>query len=162
MRDGELAEDMLPAPDNAYALAKATLLRQLEMLCEERPFEFTWGRLFYMWGAGQATNSLYPQLITAIQRGDKSFAMSLGEQLRDYLPIEQVADALARLARRERGAGVVNVCSGRPIAVRRLVEGWLEERSARLPLDLGRYPYPTHEPLAFWGSRRKLDALLQD
>jgi len=160
MRAGELTEDLLPAPDNAYALAKATLLRQLEMLRNERPFTFTWARLFYMWGAGQAPNSLYPQLMAALERGEASFAMSLGEQLRDYLPIAQVADTLARLTRLNQDAGVVNICSGRPIAVRRLVEQWLEERGATLPLNLGYYSYPTHEPLAFWGSRQKLDTLL--
>ncbi|UZK65054.1 NAD-dependent epimerase/dehydratase family protein [Sphingomonas sp. M1-B02] len=160
MRNGELTEDLLPAPENAYALAKTTLLGQLEILRQERRFDLTWARLFYMWGEGQGANSLYPLLMAAIERLDKRFAMSLGEQLRDYLPIGDVADILVRLAQLKRGAGVVNVCSGDPIAVRRLVEGWLAERGTDIALDLGHYPYPSHEPLAFWGSRRKLDALL--
>jgi len=83
--------------------------------------------------------------------------MSGGEQLRDYLAVETMAERLVQLATMAVNPGVVNVCSGEPVSVRRLVDGWLATNSWNIALELGRYEYPAHEPLAFWGDRRKLD-----
>lgn len=160
MAYGPQREDMISAPSNPYGFAKATLLRKLQFLRESIPFRMTWARLFYMHGQGQAPGSLYPLLRAAAERGDSRFPMSSGEQLRDYLSVEDVADTLARLAINHQDAGVVNVCSGKPISVRRLVENWIADNGWSIEPDLGRFPYPDYEPLAFWGVRDKLDALL--
>jgi dTDP-6-deoxy-L-talose 4-dehydrogenase (NAD+) len=87
--------------------------------------------------------------------------MSGGEQLRDYLDVTEAASHLAQLALGQRGHGLVNLCSGRPISVRRLVEGWIKTNRWSIRPDLGRYPDPTHEPLAFWGDATKLSHCLQ-
>jgi dTDP-6-deoxy-L-talose 4-dehydrogenase (NAD+) len=128
----------------------------LEFLRGDCPFELTWTRLFYMFGTGQSPSSLYAQFQKASARGDKSFAMSKGEQLRDFLPVEQMAAHLVNLTLKRSGQGVVNICSGKPTSVRSLVEGWISSREINMTLDLGKYPYPTHEPLAFWGSALRL------
>jgi dTDP-6-deoxy-L-talose 4-dehydrogenase (NAD+) len=113
-----------------------------------------------MHGEGQAPSSLLPSLRQAVARGDAVFPMSGGEQLRDYLPVADVAKLIVELALARRDHGIVNVCSGRPIAVRTLVEGWIRQHGWSIGLDLGRFPYPDHEPMAFWGDRRKLDRCL--
>ena len=156
MQSGALAETMAADPANPYALAKDTLRRQLQCLQRELPFALTWARLFYLHGEGQAQTALLPQLRQAVAGGAPRFAMSGGEQLRDYLPVEQAADHLVALAAKQREHGVVNVCSGRPISVRSLVEGWIAANRWPIGLDLGRYPYPAHEPMAFWGDNAKL------
>ena len=158
--DGELVETREPRPANPYAFAKAALLGQLRFLQAEYGFALTWPRLFYMWGEGQAAGSLYPLLQAAIARGDTTFAMSAGEQLRDYLPVGDVAALLAALAMRGGDDGVVNISSGAPVSIRALVERWIANSGAAIAPDLGRYPYPTYEPLAFWGSPTKRLMLL--
>ena len=160
MRAGELVETMRSDPQNPYGYAKDALRRQLEFLRIGRPFQLTWTRLFYMFGDGQPATSLYSLLMAAGRRGDSTFPMSLGEQLRDYLPVTDIARNIVLLALYAPGSEIVNICSGKPIAVRRLVEGWLAEQQWNMKLELGRYPYPDYEPLAFWGSARKLAALL--
>jgi nucleoside-diphosphate-sugar epimerase len=159
MLSGPLDEAMGTRPATPYGFAKDILRRQLEWLAAERPFSFTWARLFYMYGEGQSSGSLLPQLRAAAERGHEAFPMSDGEQLRDYLPVAEVARLLVLLARGP-GHGIVNVCSGRPISVRRLVEDWILEHGWRIRPDYGRYPYPDYEPIAFWGDRTKLDRCL--
>ena len=78
--------------------------------------------------------------------------MSGGEQLRDYLSVVDVARQIVKLAMAESEIGSVNICSGKPISVRRLVEQWLEENKWEIDLNLGYYPYPSYEPMAFWGA----------
>ena len=161
MRSGALSEELPTQPTNPYGYAKDALRRQLEFLKSVKPFNLTWARLFYMYGEGQPKSSLYPQLKDAVLRGERSFNMSGGEQLRDYLPIDEVARLISSLARLQAGAGCVNVCAGKPVSVRKLVEGWIKENGWVIDLKLGHYPYPDYEPMEFWGDRRRLDAILE-
>jgi nucleoside-diphosphate-sugar epimerase len=160
MQSGALHESMPTEPVTAYGRAKDELRRELERLHRDRPFNLTWARLFYLHGTGQAASSLLPQLEAAIARGDGTFDMSGGEQLRDYLPVEAAAGYLVALALNGRDNGVVNVCSGRPVSVRDVVEGVVAKHRSSIALKLGRFPYPEHEPMEFWGDRTRLDSCI--
>ena len=162
LAEGELGEDRETAPVTAYGEAKVALHRRLDELRARVPFDLIWARLFYLWGPRQAPGSLLPQLRAAVERGDRSFAMSQGDQLRDYLPVEEAARLLAALALRGGNAGAVNICLGKPISILALVEQWLEENGRDIALDLGQFPYPDYEPFAFWGATDKLNRLLSD
>lgn len=160
MQSGPLSESSAPQPSNPYGLAKHTLHLFLQNLQQELPFTLQWARLFYLHGEGQNPNSLLAALDRAIDTGEPSFNMSAGEQLRDFLPIENAAGYLAAILQRHDFDGVINCASGQPVSVRSLVEQRLRERGATLNLNLGHYPYPTHEPLAFWAVTERLQQLL--
>ena len=160
MQSGVLSEEFTPLPCTPYGYAKDAVRRQLEFLRGKHPFALTWARLFYMYGEGQPKSALLPQLKEAVERGDSSFNMSGGEQLRDYLPVNEVAASLVALALRQKDAGVVNLCSGKPISLRNLVEGWLKDNGWTINLNLGHHPYPDYEPMAFWGNSQKLERIL--
>jgi len=160
MQSGPLSEETVTKPSTPYGLAKDTLRRFLQAFMAKHPFTLQWVRLFYIYGPGQNPNSLLAQLDNAIDNGDKVFNMSGGEQLRDYLPVEEVARYLASLIEHHECSDVINCCSGKPISVRRLVEKRIAERGAKIKLNLGYYPYPDYESMAFWGCRNKLDAIM--
>jgi len=148
-------------PVTPYGLAKDCLRKFLELLNQKYNYMLTWIRLFYMYGSGQSEKSLLSQLEAAIQRGDKSFNMSGGEQLRDYLPVEKVAENIVSIALQDKIQGIINCCSGKSISIRKFVETFLEEKQADIQLNLGYYPYPDYEPMAFWGDSRKLSLILK-
>lgn len=160
MRHGPLDEETAAQPDNPYGYAKFALFKMLSMLARETPFDLTWARLFYLFGEGQAESSLYRQLHLAAAAGDAKFPMSGGEQLRDFLSIERFREDFINLSLTSGGHGVVNLCSGKAISVRNLVENWINENSWKIQPELGKYPYPDYEPMAFWGVRKKLDTIL--
>ncbi|WP_339495107.1 NAD-dependent epimerase/dehydratase family protein [Pseudomonas sp. RA_105y_Pfl2_P56] len=160
MQSGPLSETTEPQPSNPYGLAKHTLHLFLQNLQQEQPFTLQWARLFYLHGEGQNANSLLAALDRAIGAGDASFNMSGGEQLRDFLPIASAAYYLATIVHQRDFNGVINCASGQPVSVRALVEQRLRERGARLNLNLGHYPYPSHEPMAFWAVTERLQQLL--
>jgi len=160
MQSGPLSESVEPRPSNPYGLAKHTLHLFLQNLQQEHPFTLQWARLFYLHGEGQNPNSLLAALDRAIDAGEPSFNMSAGEQLRDFLPIENAAAYLAAILQQRDFDGVINCASGQPVSVRSLVEERLRECGAALNLNLGHYPYPTHEPMAFWAVTERLQQLL--
>lgn len=161
MQSGSLSKEVPTKPNNPYGYAKDALRKQMGYLKSVKPFNLTWGRLFYMYGEGQPGTSLYPMLKEAVLRGDKVFNMSGGEQLRDYLPVEEVARQIVDLAMARCDTGAINICSGNPVSVRKLVEHWLLQNNWKIELNLGYYPYPDYEPMAFWGERANLEAILK-
>ena len=160
MQSGALSAEMKTEPTNPYGYAKDALRKQLEFLRADTKFNLTWARLFYMYGEGQAENSLYPQLKKAVLRGDKVFNMSGGQQLRDYLPVATVAERIVTTALQQRDIGVTNICSGKPISVGDLVKQWIRESGWGIELNLGYYPYPDYEPMSFWGSNIKFNGVV--
>lgn len=162
LQNGCLSEDMLPQPAMPYSLAKDTLRKFLEQLHQKYYFSFKWLRLFYMYGEGQSEKSLLPQLKIAIQKGERSFNMSGGEQLRDYLPVEKVAENIVKVAIQNKVTGMINCCSGTPISIRKLLENYLAEKRTDIHLNLGYYPYPDYEPMVFWGNKEKLERIISD
>jgi len=161
MKSGLLCEDAEARPANPYGFAKDALRHQLEFLRQTSRFNLTWARLFYLHGEGQAESSLLPQLKRAVKVGDPVFKMSGGEQLRDYLPVIDAAKYLVSLAMNGHDNGVLNVCSGTPVSIRKLVQNWIQENAWTIDLDLGHYPYPNYEPMEFWGDKEKLGRCLR-
>lgn len=161
MQCGELAEDMIAKPCNPYGFAKHALLEQLKYFQTKHFFNLTWARLFYLYGDGQSEGALFSQLKNLVTKKEKIFNMSSGEQLRDYLPVHRVAEHLVSLALLLQNDGVINICSGRPISIRKLVETWIAENNWDIQLNLGYYPYSEFEPMSFWGSCKKLSHILK-
>lgn len=156
MQEGQLNEEFIANPANPYSFAKDSLRRQLEFLKGTTSFELKWVRLFYMYGKGQSSSSILSQLQKALDEKASAFNMSQGDQLRDYLPVEEVAKNIVTIALQSKVFGIINCCSGKPISVKKLVDEYLKKQNKIIKLNLGFYPYPTYEPFAFWGDNSKL------
>ncbi len=160
MKDGCLSEDIESDPQNPYAIAKDKLRKFLEKLQKHYSFNLKWIRLFYMYGIGQNPNSLLSQLESALQKEDAVFNMSGGDQLRDYLPIETVAEYIVKISLQNKIDGIINCCSGVPIKVKTFVKNYLEKNNKKINLNMGYYPYSDYEAMAFWGDSSKLKKIL--
>lgn len=157
---GELEEDAPTQPCTQYGIAKDSLRKALFDLRAQHGFDLAWLRLFYLYGEGQSEKSLYAMLHTAIDRGDRMFDMSGGEQLRDFLPADEAARLIVEITLQGNASGTFNVCSGKPIAVKDLVQSWIEKTGAKITMNLGKIPYSPNESMAFWGSRCRLNHVL--
>ncbi|MEO8568814.1 MAG: NAD(P)-dependent oxidoreductase [Ginsengibacter sp.] len=160
LQEGKLSEELPALPANPYAIAKDTLRKFLEQLQMQIPFHLKWARLFYMYGDGQNPNAILSQLNKALIENATEFNMSAGDQERDYLPVEKVAEYLVKIAIQENVEGIINCCSGIPITINKLVEDFLEKKGQAIKLNKGFYSYPTHEPIHFWGDDLKLKSII--
>lgn len=137
------------APVTSYGLAKDMLHKSLRLLQRITPFELVWIRLFYVYGDGQSPDSIIPQFDAALERGDDSFNMSGGEQLLDYLSVEQVTEKITTLL--DANDGVYNVSSGKPTSLRKILEQRMVNKNKIIKLNLGYYRYRDNDSLAMWG-----------
>lgn len=160
MTDGEKNEEMVTDPKFPYPMAKDFLRKMLEQLRIKTGFSLKWIRLFYIFGKGQSEKSLYTMMENAVKNDDKEFKMSGGEQLRDFLPVEKIAENIVKISLQDKIDGIINCCSGDPRTVKSFVEDYFKEKKKDIKLITGHYPYPDYEPFRFWGDTKKLNSIL--
>ena len=109
-------------------------------------------RIFNAFGIGQHESNLWPSLIKAAKSG-QDFGMTEGQQLRDFIPVEdvanQLADAATELEMREGSPFVSNVGSGKTVTVREFSEYWWKKCDAKGRLNIGSVPYRDNEVMRF-------------
>ena len=150
LKSGAISSSSTTEPTTQYAIAKDTLRKKLTLLSLKKDFNLQWARIFYMFGKGQNSNSIISQLDFAIKNNQKVFHMSGGEQLRDYLPVEKASEKLSNLYK-SGNKGIFNICSGKPISIKNLVESYIEKKNSNIIPKYGYYPYSVYEPMQFWG-----------
>lgn len=161
LQEGALSEIDGTFPTTPYGFAKDVLRKWLEFYCKDKGIVFQWMRLFYSYGEGQSEGSLLSQLDFAIKNQQPVFNMSHGDQLRDYLPVEEIAELFYECLKNSKINGVINCCSGNPITVSSLVENYCKRTGAVIELNKGFYKMPDYEPNNFWGIPGKIRLLDQ-
>jgi nucleoside-diphosphate-sugar epimerase len=141
---GYLHEDTPLRPRSLYASTKAALYLAASAWCRQRGLSFRWARLFYQFGPGEDRRRLVPAVISALLAGEP-VSTTRGEQVRDYLHVDDVAGALARVTLGD-VEGAVNIGSGRPRTVREIVLTIADMLGRRSLLQLGGRPEPREEP----------------
>jgi UDP-glucose 4-epimerase len=146
-------------PRTAYGAAK----RAAEVLgfaaFRSAGLPFIAARLGVLYGPGQAPPLFIPALVRAALRGE-SFAMSAGEQKRDFLFVEDAVDALLKLAEVPviRGTAV-NVSSGTSVTLREVAARILQMMGNPITLRLGALPYREGEAMEYELSGERMNRL---
>ncbi len=102
-------------PNTQYGAAKAALYQALSLWAPAMGMELTWPRIFSVYGPMEHEKRFVPAVILAGLRGEPT-RLSAGEQLRDYLHVEDVAEAVWQVMQAGL-TGPVNIGSGQPVAL---------------------------------------------
>ena len=157
---GWLGEESPTRPNSLYAASKLGLFHVLEQIAIQREMRFAWARIFYQYGPNESEKRLVPAVILPLLRGDES-RVTAGEQVRDFLHVEDVARAVVTIAKSD-VRGAVNVGSGKPITVRDLcltIEEIVRGKGGRGRLSLGAIPYRPGDPMFVCANVAKLKSL---
>ena len=106
-------------PSLPYSEAKEALGRYI-LAAELEGVTTAWGRIFFSFGPGDRTRRLVPSAVQALLAGEP-FECSQGSQIRDFVYVEDLADAIAALLASAVN-GPVNLASGVPRTLRSIVE----------------------------------------
>ena len=116
-----LSEARTPcAPGTLYGASKDALCSLLLAFGAATGVSAAWGRIFFLYGPGEAPGRLVGDAIRTLTAGER-FETSHGRQRRDFMHVADVAGAFAALL----GSGVqgaVNIGSGAAVPVRQVLE----------------------------------------
>ena len=154
MQQQPLREDSRTKPATLYAAAKLGFSLIAAQRLAQLGVGLAWSRLFYLYGPYEDERRLVPAAIKALVAG-REFPSTSGEQVRDYLHVEDVASAICTLSRRRLG-GTFNVCSGAPVTIAGLLQ-ILGELFGRPDLiRLGAFGYRQWDPMYVSGDNQRL------
>jgi nucleoside-diphosphate-sugar epimerase len=116
------AEGLREIPISPYSMGKVAATHLLQMLYRTENFPATTLRLFLTYGPGQGGRRFLPQIISGCLQ-DKTFPVSAGAQLRDFCHVQDtVAAVFAALQSPVARGEVINIGSGKPLAIREMIE----------------------------------------
>jgi nucleoside-diphosphate-sugar epimerase len=150
-------EDQPLRPTSLYGAAKAASTLYGNTLAARVGVPFVTLRLFGVFGVGEGPRRLIPYLIDQL-RCDEPADLTPGQQVRDFLYVEDIVEAFVRSVRDANLtlSEAYNVCSARPIRIRdigEMVADFMEK--PRGLLRWGRRPYRQDEPMWIVGDNRR-------
>lgn len=143
--------------DTVYGRAKVAMGAALAAAAQAHGGRAGWARLFFPYGPGEPPGRLIPAVMNAVLDG-KPVETTHGRQVRDFVHVADVAEALRRLLRAE-AAGPVNVGSGESVSLREVIETITAIAGGAELVRFGARQAPAHEPPALVASVARLQAL---
>jgi len=154
-KDGICCERLTPlVPGTLYGTTKLAAAKGLEELATKQGLSAAWGRLFFMYGAGEPAGKLAGAVLESLRRGEVA-RCSHGRQVRDFLYVEDAAEGLVELLDGE-VAGPVNIASGEPRTIRELVEAIACAVGPLSEVDFGAIAASASEPPMICAEVRRL------
>ena len=141
---------VLPPDVSAYARSKMEFSQWASRAADEHGWPFTELAVELMYGPGDDAGKLVAKLVLACLRGERTIPMTTATQERDFVYVDDVADALLAACR----AGVedprkrrlcVRIGSGQATTVRKVAEMIRDRIGSPTVLDFGALPMRAHE-----------------
>jgi nucleoside-diphosphate-sugar epimerase len=151
----EFIEGKTPClPQTLYGASKLALHLILESLAKQMGFSQAWGRIFYLYGPHEYPQRFVPAVINGLLQ-KKTVPCSHGTQIRDFLHVQDVADAFVALLDSE-VQGVVNIGSGVGVSLRQVIETIIERLGDRELVQFGALPAPQNDPASLIADTKRL------
>ena len=107
---------------SVYGKAKLLASRYLINLFKKKRFPSTVLRLYLAYGPKQDVNRFLPILIKGCIK-NKKFPCSKGNQLRDFVHVEDVVEAILKSLKNKNARGqIINIGSGKPKKIKKVIE----------------------------------------
>lgn len=158
-QSGVYAEDMMCAPMSAYGVSKlaSTLFATSWSVQQRRPLTVL--RLFSVYGPGEQEYRLGPAMIKAFREG-RAPSIGFPDNTRDFVYVEDVADAFIRAVDLKTSGTILNVGTGIGTSIRAFVDEIRRAMGTAIePIHGVEQPRPWDVP-ASQADVRRLEAML--
>jgi len=131
-------------PSTLYGVSKASLFMLLEQMFQNNSVDFSWCRLFYLYGDGEDERRFIPYLKKQLSEGN-DVKLTEGTQVRDFMDVSEVGERIANVVSGQQ-VGAINICSGKPITIRAMAEKIADDYGRRDLLKFGARPKNLLDP----------------
>jgi len=145
-----ISSDLPVESEETYGIAKYAAGRLSLKLCEQLSIRHCWGRVLSIYGPGDRATTALMYCIGTLLKGD-SPSLTSGEQLWDYLYVDDCAAAFALMAVHGRHGASYDICSGESRPLREFFVMARDAIDPSLTLGLGDILYPQGQPMNLFG-----------
>lgn len=160
--EGEINENTPTNPRSLYGIAKDALRRSLTLSLEQTDTVLQWVRAYYILGDDARNASVFTKLIEAEKAGKETFPFTTGTNQYDFIDIKTLAHMIAATASQTKETGVINCCSGKPQALKDVVENYIKENNFKIKLEYGAFADRPYDSPVVYGNADKIQKILKN
>jgi nucleoside-diphosphate-sugar epimerase len=106
-------------PNTVYGACKHALDVMAQAFCRSHQLSYAWPRVFFLYGPNEHPDRLVSSVIRSVLQGQEA-RCSHGRQIRDYLHVQDVADAIVSVLD-STVEGPINIGSGTAVTLRDMI-----------------------------------------
>ena len=162
--EGEVKEDTPCNPLSLYGISKNALRQSLMVLNKNKNNDFNlyWLRGYYIFGNDEKNHSIFTKLLEKEAQGEKLFPFTTGENQYDFISIENLALEIALASVQNEVKGIINVCSGKPISLKEMVESFIKKNNLKIRLNYGVFPSRPYDSKIIYGNPDKIKQIVKN
>lgn len=156
-----MVDDMTPCnPLSLYGVAKNALRQSLMLMTQNIDVNLYWLRAYYILGDDRRNSSIFTKLLQAAEDGKRKFPFTTGTNKYDFIDIGELAHQIVAASTQTEITGIINVCTGKPVALKDKVETFIKENNLDIQLEYGVFPERPYDSKIIYGNNDKITAII--
>lgn len=160
-KSGKYTERNKLNPATKYAKAKVNLFKYIKKLQTQEEINFSWLRLFYIYGYNFKRDTLYNLLVKYKKKRIKYLSVT-GYLKRDYLSVENVAKYIKIISLKMKNFGAVNICSGKAISLKKFTRKIITSKKLYSKINFIKNKNNSYEADIIFGCNKKMKKILKN
>lgn len=159
--EGEINADTPCNPMSLYGIAKNALRQSVMTYCDNKDVSLKWLRGFYITGDDAHNKSIFAKILEMASNGQKSFPFTSGLNKYDFIEVDRLATYIVVAATQNDVNGIINVCSGKPVALKDKVDEFIKAKHLDIKPEYGAYPSRKYDSPAVWGNADLINQIMK-
>lgn len=160
--EGMISEDTPCNPMSQYGISKLALRQSLTLYCDSHNVPLQWLRGYYIVGDDYHNHSIFTKLCQAAKEGKTTFPFNSGKTKYDFLDISELSLQIASVVMQDEVNGIIECCSGKPVALAEKVEDYIERHGLNIKLEYGAFPDRPYDSPIIYGDRTKIERIMRN
>ena len=148
-------------PLSQYGVAKNALRQALQLFTKDTDVYFYWLRAYYIIGDDERNCSVFTKLLEASEDGKRTFPFTSGEGKYDFIEIKELARRIVAASTQTEYTGIINVGTGKPVALGEKAEEFIRNRHLNINLEYGVFPERAYDSKLIYGDSTIIDKIMK-
>ena len=160
--EGAVNENTPCAPLSLYGIGKNALRQSLLVYADGKNVSVKWLRAYYILGDNTRNKSIFSRILKWAAEGRKTFPFTMGTSKYDFIFVDELARQISEASIQNAVDGIINVCSGKPVALKDMVERFIADNGLSIRPEYGAFPDRKYDSPAIWGDCSKIRSILEN
>ena len=160
--EGAVGRNTPNNPSSLYGISKNALRQSMESLQKSTPFALKWLRGYYVCGEDRFNHSIFAKILEKADEGATEFPFTTGTNQYDFISVEDLGMQIALAAIQTEVEGPINCCSGKPCALKDMVEAFISRLGLNMKLKYGAFPDRPYDSKIIYGDITEIKTIAEN
>lgn len=159
--EGEVDDNTPCNPSNMYGIAKNALRQAFLSYANGKIISAKWLRGFYIVGDKTRGKSIFSKIYQMETEGKVTFPFTSGMNQYDFINVDELAEQIVKSALQTKISGIINTCSGKPVALKDKVNEFIHENNFKIRPEYEMFPDRPYDSKIIYGNPDKINMIME-